>query len=235
MQVHMQQSQTLQSQMPRTQTPQTQTQRGMWQRGLRGQRIGEATHPGPECPGCGDTMRKTRTVSSCAICHERGRWLECEACASTMCADCLGGAETAARSTQQSQTQQSQTPQMQRQQSQAPQMQTQQSQTPQSQTPQLQTPQVQTQTQQSQTQQHPAAADHHVAHMPAIDIAAQTQGILTPKACSEWKRTSTKKSRLCTLCDQDLLKQTLYRCEAQLREGPRRPMHTQSALRTWEF
>ena len=30
--------------------------------------------------------------------------------------------------------------------------------------------------------------------------------------CNSWKRTSTKKSRLCAACSQDLMKQTLWTC-----------------------
>ena len=58
-------------------------------------------------------------------------------------------------------------------------------------------------------------------------------------ACREWKRTLTKKFRLCATCDQDPLKQTLNRCEAcgcellqQLRKSSRRPVHALGTLRT---
>ena len=57
------------------------------------------------------------------------------------------------------------------------------------------------------------SAMEHIAESPIEDAGLGTPEATT-WACRDWKRTSTKKSRLCATCDQDLLKQTLYRCDA---------------------
>eukprot|EP00973_Karenia_brevis_P045965 6366105-Karenia_brevis.AAC.1 len=47
----------------------------MWQCGLLGIRVGEATHPGPICPNCGDEMWKARLTrdAPCNWCGTAGK------------------------------------------------------------------------------------------------------------------------------------------------------------------
>ena len=63
--------------------------------GHAGERVGEASHPGPSCPGCsaGTVERRLRWRRDCSICASHGQpgqsWFQCSPCGADICARCI--------------------------------------------------------------------------------------------------------------------------------------------------
>ena len=66
-----------------------------WQCGYAAQRVGEASHPGPQlrCPGCGEILALARSGGDCAACElhvaRSTPAYKCRPCSAFMCTECV--------------------------------------------------------------------------------------------------------------------------------------------------